>query len=381
MLLKKFDYPNELNKIFDKLNTLNFTTIITGGYIRDFFLDKKSKDIDIEVYGLDNITQLIPLLKEFGKIYEVGKSFGVCKLTMGNLDLDFSMPRTDNKVSSGHKGFDITLLKKFDFQKAASRRDFTINTIGYNTKTKQILDPFNGLVDLKVNLLKAVDSNSFVEDPLRVFRAMSMVGRFELEVETNTLKLCSSMVERNMLSELSYERIYEEFKKLFLKANKPSLGLDFLKKIGGIKFFYELKMTDADWQSTLNDIDKVKTNIFVSLVVLCYRLKDECIISFITKLTNNKKLIKKILLYKKIINWFENKEDTLSYSQSKNLNLKDLKLFLQTIEINESLVQNLTNIQPKVHGKDLLNLGFKPSTQLGNLLQLIYEIQLINYKS
>ena len=63
MISKEFDYPNKLEKIFEKLDKLGLQPIIVGGYIRDFYLHKSSKDIDIEIYGLDSIEELSPILE------------------------------------------------------------------------------------------------------------------------------------------------------------------------------------------------------------------------------------------------------------------------------------------------------------------------------
>jgi len=381
MTSKYFDYPKKLDKIFDKLDNLNLSCIIVGGYVRDFYLNKSSKDIDIEVYGLDSITQLSMILKEFGEVNEVGKSFGVCKLTLIDLDLDFSMPRIDNKIALGHKGFIVQTKKYLDYKTAAFRRDFTINSIGYDTKKKQILDPYNGLIDLKNKLLKMVDKDSFIEDPLRVFRAVGMVARFDLKVEKHTHNLCSNMIKQKMLNELSDQRIYEELKKLFLKSKRPSKGLIFLKNINGLDFFTELKLEEKDWNFTLNAVDKLRDDFILSLTVLCYKLNNTNIASFISKITNNSKITKKIILFKNIANWMEDKNKTLLYSQMKNINIDTLKIFLKSISIKKELLLKLHIIKPKIHGKDLLKLGFAPSNEMGKLLQLSYEMQLLNYRS
>jgi len=96
-------YPNKLDIIFDKLAKYNIKPVIVGGFIRDAILNIKSKDIDIELYNISSYEKLQTLLDEFGKINTVGKSFGICKLTMGELEIDFSFPRQDNKISKGHQ--------------------------------------------------------------------------------------------------------------------------------------------------------------------------------------------------------------------------------------------------------------------------------------
>jgi len=397
MISKEFDYPNKLEKIFEKLDKLGLQPIIVGGYIRDFYLHKSSKDIDIEIYGLDSIEELSPILEEFGIVYEVGKSFGVCKLSFQGLDLDFSMPRIDNKTSSGHKGFEVITKKELDFKTAASRRDFTINTMGYDTKNKIFLDPFNGLVDLKANLLKMVDKNSFIEDPLRVFRAMGFVARFDLKVEQDTLDICRKMINKKMLNELSKERIYEELKKLFLKSKKPSLGFDFFKQIDGLNFFRQLKMTDALWEKSMDSLDNFssntnlskltdgKTNIKLLLVLLCYHLEQSNTISFIEQITNEKKVYIEVLELIKNVKILINKHDTYTLRKiATNVVFSDVfqitdALGIDTLEIKNKVheLKIMTNSMPKLlQGRDLISLGLKPSPEFSKILELAYENQL-----
>lgn len=397
MTFDKFEYPNKLNDIFEKLNELNYVPIIVGGYIRDFFLNKSSKDIDIEVYGLDNISQLSPILKKFGKVYEVGKSFGVCKLELNSLELDFTMPRIDNKVSNGHKGFEVITKKELDYKTAASRRDFTINSIGYDTVNKKIIDPYNGLNDLKTKTLKVVDKKSFIEDPLRVFRAISMCARFELKVDKETTELCTTMVKQNMLNELAKERILEELKKLFLKSKIPSIGFEFLKKIEGLSFFNELNISENLWIRTMQSIDRYaannqtyntgdnKTNIKLLLVLLSYNLKDEEIISFIAKLTNEKNVANDIIeiIKNSIILQSNATEYTLRKIATK-VKLQDIFKILDALGFDiSSNYEKALNLEvmsepmPKlIQGRDLISIGLKPSPLFSKILDEAYEKQL-----
>jgi len=231
------DYPNILDKIFDKLDKCNAKPIIIGGYIRDFLLHIDSNDIDIEVYNISTFEKLENILKEFGDVISVGKSFGVCKLSLKDISLDFTLPRIDSKIESGHSGFSVKIQKNLDFVTATSRRDFTINAIGYDVLNKRILDPFNGIDDLKSKTLKMVDADSFIEDPLRVLRAVQFCARFNLKMDKELFLLSKRMVETNMLLELPKERIHEENKKLLLKSPSPSLGFRVLKELNALKYF------------------------------------------------------------------------------------------------------------------------------------------------
>jgi tRNA nucleotidyltransferase (CCA-adding enzyme) len=195
--------------------------IIVGGTVRDLLLKMKNpsvrlKDIDIEVFGIET-DALRRILKKFGRLLEVGVSFAVFKLE----GLDISLPRRDNKVAVGHKGFIINADPSMSFKEASRRRSFTINSMGLDPLTGEILDEWNGKADLENRVLRAVDSLTFGEDSLRVLRGMQFAGRFDLIIDPETLQLCRA----TSLDDLSEERIGEEWMKLLLRSERPSVGL------------------------------------------------------------------------------------------------------------------------------------------------------------
>ncbi|MCD6433483.1 MAG: CCA tRNA nucleotidyltransferase, partial [Sulfurimonas sp.] len=325
--------------------------------------------------------KLEDILKEFGKVNSVGKSFGVCKLSLDDLDLDFSLPRIDSKISVGHRGFNIKIESDIDFITATSRRDFTINSIGYDIKNQKILDPYNGVQDLKNKTLKIVDKKTFAEDPLRLLRAMQFCARFELRCDKTLISICQEMIINNMLNELSKERIYEEFKKLFLKAQRQSIGLNFLNKINGLDYFNELQMNSKLWTKTLNSIDNFsanktdnnKTNITISLALLCYEINKDKTKSFLDKLIGRENLFKNIYSFQHIARYIQNRDDKLLYTIAKDIDTKGLALFLQALNICN---KTMNKIKPIIHGKDILTCGIQPSKEFSDILNYTYKAQI-----
>jgi tRNA nucleotidyltransferase (CCA-adding enzyme) len=216
--------PEILKTISKRLKEEHAKAIVVGGSVRDHFLKLPSKDYDIEVYGLESLEVLEKILSEFGSVNLVGKSFGVLKFVHNKEEYDFSFPRTEAKVAQGHKGFEVQTDGKMDFKTASKRRDFTINAMGYDIEEKTFLDPFDAQEDIKNKILRHIDDDSFVEDPLRVYRVVQFSARFEFELADETKVLCKEMITKGMLEELPKERVYGEWKKLLLKAEKPSLG-------------------------------------------------------------------------------------------------------------------------------------------------------------
>lgn len=284
--------PASLDAIIDELITKGYRPVVVGGFVRDSLLNIPSKDIDIEVFGCKSLSDLENVLLPFGSVHSVGKSFGVIKLQLANMEVDFSLPRQEEKVTQGHKGFCVTLDGGLSFEEAAIRRDFTINAMGYDLKTKELLDPFKGRDDLKNRRLDVVNAQTFVEDPLRLYRAVQFAARFELETTPGLRDLAREMVRKKMLDELPKERVFEEIKKLLLKSKKPSIGFALMDAFGMLENFPELKALqgvpqDPDyhpegdvWVHTLMVVDEMtklhtadkKRNLYLSLAALCHDL-------------------------------------------------------------------------------------------------------------
>jgi tRNA nucleotidyltransferase (CCA-adding enzyme) len=393
----KFNYPKELEKIFKKLKDNNIKPIIVGGYVRDFLLNIKSTDIDVELYNISSFKKLENILKEFGDVNSVGKCFGVCKLSLKNMVIDFTLPRTDNKISNGHCGFEIIIDKNMNFKTASSRRDFTINSIGYDVIDKKILDPFDGCIDLENKILKAVDLTKFAQDPLRVLRAIGFCSRFNFVMENKLCKLCKKMCDEDILNELAKERIYIEIKKIFLKSNKLSYGFELLKELNALKYLSPLdKLEQNSFKEILTALNKAKglqtnnkqTKLVLLLAVSCYKFNIQQTKYFILNLTNSKNLLKKILPLK------ENKF-IKEYSDSQLFELAtkvDIEFFLLYNEaINPSYKKEIFNIIknraialnilnkkaiPFLQGRDILAYGIKPSKEYSKILNLAYEAQI-----
>ncbi|MEN8146569.1 MAG: HD domain-containing protein [Campylobacterota bacterium] len=284
--------PAALDPIIDALIKEGCRPVVVGGYVRDALLNIPSKDIDIEVFGIESLAHLEILLLPFGKVHSVGKSFGVVKLQLNNIETDFSIPRQEEKVAQGHRGFCVTLDGTLSFEEAAVRRDFTINAMGYDLKEKKLLDPFGGQKDLAAKRLDIVNRKTFVEDPLRLYRAVQLAARFELEATQELRQLAHEMVDKKMLDELPKERVYEELKKMLLKSKRPSIGFVLMDELKMLENFPELKALqgvpqdpvyhpEGDvWVHTLMVLDAMtelhtqdkKRNLCLSLAALCHDL-------------------------------------------------------------------------------------------------------------
>ncbi|CAA6803710.1 MAG: tRNA nucleotidyltransferase (EC (EC [uncultured Sulfurovum sp.] len=264
--------PSIIKIISDELLKYNAKALVVGGSVRDHFLELPIKDYDVEVYGLKTLDELEIILSKHGSVNLVGKSFGVLKFVYEGEEYDFSFPRTEQKIALGHKGFDIACNGTLSFEIAALRRDFTVNAMAYDVQEQIFLDPFGAKIDMKNKVLRHINTQTFVEDPLRVYRAIQFCARFQYTLDIQTFELCKNMVHQGILDELPKERVYAEFTKLLLKAKKPSMGFELMRKLGIIKKYYPELYALIDvpqspiwhpegdvWTHTLMCLDKMVT--------------------------------------------------------------------------------------------------------------------------
>lgn len=219
--------------------------LLVGGCVRDELMGVQPKDWDLEVYNLD-AARLREILDQFGPVNVVGESFTVYKL---GHHLDVSIPRRERKSGRGHKGFVIEGDPSMSVAEATRRRDFTINAILQDPLTGELIDPFEGRRDIEQRVLRTVSKDTFADDSLRVLRAAQFAARFEFEIEPETIELCRTID----LSDLPAERIWGEIEKLLLRAAHPSIGLEWLRRLGVIeKLFPEIQSLievpqDPEW--------------------------------------------------------------------------------------------------------------------------------------
>ncbi len=228
--------PEELVRLFEETPELSCAYLV-GGSVRDALLGIEQKDFDIEAYGV-SYEELAVALSRWGRTDLVGKAFGVVKLRTGSgLEYDFSIPRLDSKKNIGHRGFEVSFSPDITPAEAASRRDFTINSMSYDPRTGELMDFFGGEADLGNRVLRHV-SDAFAEDPLRVLRGMQFVSRFDLTPAPETIALCRGI--KGSHDELAVERIGAEWFKWASKSVRPSAGLMFLLETEWIEHYPEI---------------------------------------------------------------------------------------------------------------------------------------------
>lgn len=231
----------------------NAEVYLVGGSVRDQLLNSDLKDFDLVVRNLD-FDKLVAQLKKNGVVNLVGKSFGIIKFipkTNPDGEFDIALPRTESSTGQGHRDFHIDFDPVLPLEQDLKRRDFTINAMALDVATNTLIDPFNGQKDLQEKQIRMVFENSFVEDPLRLMRAIQFAARLDFHIEKNTF----AQIQKHaaLIETVSKERIIEEVRKLF-SAPKPSVGFDLMRDTGLLQFVF------PDIDKTIGVIQPKKNN-------------------------------------------------------------------------------------------------------------------------
>ena len=219
--------PKKIVELAEVVRQNGGRAMLVGGCVRDELMNIAPNDWDLEIYGIE-AAKLREILDKFGKVDAVGEAFTVYKI---GRNLDVALPRRERKTGRGHKSFVVEGDPQMSFAEAAKRRDFTVNAIMQDALTGEVVDVYNGQADIENKILRVVSKETFAEDSLRVLRAAQFAARFGFQIEPETIEIC----RRIDLTDLPKERIWGELEKLLLKAEKPSIGL---------QYFYDLNVAN-----------------------------------------------------------------------------------------------------------------------------------------
>ncbi len=211
-----------------------------GGSVRDrlwgYSVQAKDRDYLVRKIPIDDLQQM---LRWHGDVNWVGKSFGVLKFTPrvnegeGRVTLDIALPRSEQSTGVRHVDFAVDFDPELPVERDLMRRDFTINALAQDCRTGEIIDPSDGLDDIKSSTLRMVFPHAFREDPLRILRGAQFMARFKLSLASETKEAIRESVA--LIESVSMERIAEELTKLLELADKPSIGIRLLHELGALK--------------------------------------------------------------------------------------------------------------------------------------------------
>ncbi len=405
---RDLDFKKQLElvlKICELVKKEGGQVFVVGGYSRDEVMKSlgyeifETKDLDLEVFKV-GFKKLFSLLETLGKPNLVGVSFGVIKLNQ----IDISLPRKDFKKGQGHQDFEVTVDPLMSLKEASQRRDLTINTLMLSPLTGEIISYFEGISDIKKRILRLVDEKRFGEDPLRVLRLAQHVSRFDFSIDGKTLEIAKEID----LSNLSKERIQEEWLKLLLKSKSPSKGLEAaknLKVISKLNPQLEKIIEKRLWENLKKDLDKMAKKIgegkldrerklVLMLVTLILKMELEDAKTFLNSIKISTKIQTRILkifkekdLLKTGFDFNESAIKHLALRLSPST-IEELVLLLGIEEEGkkeeiERLLKRARGLSlgkkapvPLILGKDLILEGEKEGTHLGEILYVLFKAQL-----
>lgn len=229
------------NRVFtiisDSAEQMQTQAFVIGGFVRDIFLERENKDIDIVTLG--NGIELAEKTAQSisPKItVSVFKNFGTAMFCYKDVDYEFVGARKESYIETSRKPF----VEVGTLEDDQNRRDFTINALALSLQKEsfgELIDPFNGIQDIQNKIIKTPlnPDITFSDDPLRMMRAIRFATQLDFTIESETYLAISRNKER--LSIVSIERIIDEFNKIMLSP-VPSVGIKMLHETGLLQIFF-----------------------------------------------------------------------------------------------------------------------------------------------
>ena len=240
--------PSEFQEalpVLKKIKNAGFEAYFVGGSVRDALLNRPIHDVDIASSSYPEETKRI-----FERTIDVGIEHGTVLVLEDNHEYEVTTFRTEDIYVDYRRPSHVTFVRSL--KEDLKRRDFTINALALD-ETGNVIDLFEGLNDLKHQILRAVGTPSerFTEDALRImrgFRFQATLG-FALDKDTfNAMKMCAPLLEK-----ISVERTFIEFDKL-LTAFYWRKGLKSLIASGATDYLPDMRSSQSQLE-TMFDVE------------------------------------------------------------------------------------------------------------------------------
>jgi tRNA nucleotidyltransferase (CCA-adding enzyme) len=367
--MRRINFQSELRSVFKEIGQiaekLGFSVYIVGGPVRDILLGRSFQDVDVVCLG-----NAVKLAKVFSKkvkgefIYRRRFPNATVKWD-SSAKIDFVSARSEvypqNRVGLPR------VRRTKDLLVDLKRRDFSVNAIAVDLNPGSfgnLNDPFNGLLDCQKRLLRVLHSNSFKEDPTRIFRAIRFSMELSFQIEEDTKKLLYR--DLKFLRELSQERLWKEIK-ICLKDGSDVLN--YLKKYGVLRvlrFSYPGQgfLERVDVGSIQFGVSPVNTLIMALIEkkpVRGYPFQK----SFIQQIKYVREINNKALRHIEVVHKLFKLEDySLLYLFAR---------YPKNSIIIENFFDNREKLKPELSGEEIKKLGVKESPEIGRLMRRIIE--------
>lgn len=235
-LKRKFDHKI-FSQISETADTLGLECYVVGGYVRDLYLNRPSKDIDVVVVG-SGIEMAKALGKRLGRGAHVSvfKNFGTAQVKYHDIEVEFVGARKESYQRDSRK----PIVEDGTLEDDQNRRDFTINALAVcmnKARFGELVDPFGGIEDMKEKTIRTpLDPDiTFSDDPLRMMRCIRFATQLNFYIDDDTFDSLSRNCER--IEIISKERIADELNKIILSPI-PSKGFIDLDRSGLLQYIF-----------------------------------------------------------------------------------------------------------------------------------------------
>jgi tRNA nucleotidyltransferase (CCA-adding enzyme) len=420
MLMMNIDLPNQVNEILNVLHKNNYEAYVVGGAIRDYILGIPIKDYDIATSA--NVSEMHIIFDSF-KVIQTGLKHDTITILIDNMNIEITTYRDASKTLKG----DLLL------------RDFTINTLAYSPKIG-IIDYCNGMSDInnKIIRINGNDDGRFIEDPLRILRAIRLSSTLNFNIDDVTKDYMFR--DATLLNNVAVERINDEFSKILVSIKAKyyireyfDIITVFIPELAPLKGFPQ----NNPWhvydclEHTLVVLDNVDNNIVMRLAALFhdsgkpatytedvnhighfydhYKVSMEISKKVLRRLKYSNDIIDRVVhlinyhdypltltkkSMKKLLNYFGEKDiyNLFALKRADNLG-QNPDCFSKMPSMDEALkiINDIINEQEcfspknlKIDGKDLIEIGITDGKEigyiLGELLNLVVDESIVNEK-
>lgn len=392
---KTLDFLENAGKI---AADLEFSVYTAGGFVRDLILGEKNLDVDLVVEG-DGILFAKELAKAYNGRLRIHKKFQTAVVIMPDSEkIDVATARREYyQYPAAMPTVTISSIKLDLF-----RRDFTINTMAINLQPSlfgELVDFFGGQRDIKDKVIRVLHSLSFVEDPTRLFRAVRFEKRFSFKIGRHTLNLMKNSINLNMLERLDGKRLFTELR-LILEERDPVPALERLKELGLSETIHP-ELFDYNSIKLLRKVHEI-----LGWYNLLYRKPTPkrwliYVMAMVWPLDEKgfKKIINRLSLQQKQASFIKKNIQRGHHLKTKfnsNTKLTDSAIYknLSGIPVEALLfymacsgkgvikraisrfITELQDIKPELKGKDLKEMGYKPSPLFQKMLNSLLDARL-----
>ncbi len=342
---KKLPVSKEIRELSELFKQNGKRLYIVGGWVRDHLMGKSPHDIDLATDSLPDET--LDFLGDKYSVDLVGKAFGVIILKVGDEDVEIASFRSD--IGEGRKP-EVKL--GVTIEEDVSRRDLTISALFYDIENDNIVDLVGGINDINNKVIRMVGDplDRINEDQLRVLRVARFASRYGFEIDGKTAK---AIQKNSDLSEISKERIVEEFLKVFEKNPSLKPFLDIITKFGIWNQIF------GDFKINTNVVETSSVSLYLSNLLKDNDSKDLEVLTEVFKWSSDIKDSVKFLVSLK-----DFKPELLNkyFTEKKRIKMdsKTILEFLNLSEIpNKEMVLKFSEYVPTVKASELIKLGFK----------------------